>query len=195
MNAEICPRQLSGTLDLLERIDPENRLSQFASLCRDNGLWTIPEPPPKGAEPYSPVLFEVSLFGVFAAARDVAELVPNWCRAARNTLSAYAEACDWRRDLEKGASVLFRRAPGARLEPGLVRTLHAHRPEAEILDADGKALHVRFDLIQPDPEMPTATHGRHPAPPGTAPTPGGAEAPEIEDDGFITLWPPLRQGR
>ncbi|WP_323764576.1 hypothetical protein [Marinovum sp.] len=195
MSAEICPRRLSGTLDLLERIDPENRLSQFASLCRDNGLWSIPETPPQGAKAYSPVLFEVSLFGVFAAARDVAELVPNWCRAASNTLRAFAETSDGQNGFAGGGPVLFCRTPGAQLERGVIRALHAHRPEAKVSDAAGKPLRLRFDLIHSDPDMPTATHGRHPAPPGAAPTPGGAKAADIEEDGFITLWPPLRQGR
>lgn len=187
MSAEICPRRLSGTLDLLERIAPENRMSHFASLCRDNGLWTIPETAPAGARNYNPVLFEVSLFGVFAAAGDVAELVPNWCRAARNTLRAFAGAS--RPGFFSGDPVLFCRAPGGALERGVIRALHAHRPEAEIFDAAGKPLRVGFDLIHPVSEMPTATHGRHPAPPGDAPPPGGAS--EIEDDGFVTFWPPL----
>ncbi|MDD9738457.1 hypothetical protein PVW47_01545 [Marinovum sp. SP66] len=191
MSAEVCPRRLSGTLDLLERIAPENRLSQFASLCRDNGLWSIPEPAPAGTKGYTPVLFEVSLFGVFAAARDVAELVPNWIRAARNTLRAFSEAPAPRLAPAPGDPVLFCRTPGAPLERGVIRALHAHRPEAEVCDAGGKPLYVRFDLIHPDPDMPTATHGRHPAPPGDAPAPGGAQVDEIEDDGFVTLWPPL----
>ncbi|WP_208348744.1 hypothetical protein [Pseudaestuariivita rosea] len=80
-------RHLEAALDLMARTDPLERLQCLKALCVTYGLWTIPEPPTL----YSPVIYEIQLFGVAAMASDIEALPRNWMRAARNVLDGLDE--------------------------------------------------------------------------------------------------------
>jgi len=77
--------RLRAAIDMLENVDPGARFLLLKSLCLSNGVWTVPEDP--GA--YSPVWFEVGLFGVSAMADQKEQLAVNWCIAARRILTEY----------------------------------------------------------------------------------------------------------
>lgn len=77
--------RLRAAVDMLERVDPKTQFLLLKSLCLSNGVWTVPEDP--GA--YSPVWFEVGLFGVSAMADQKEQLAVNWCIAARRILTEY----------------------------------------------------------------------------------------------------------
>lgn len=80
----VCPRMIAATIDLIEGITPDAQLLQLKTLCFNNGgIWGIPEKEPEGTKRYVPVLYEISLFGVWAAAEDTAALPRNWIKAAR----------------------------------------------------------------------------------------------------------------
>lgn len=89
----ICHRTLHATLDQLEGRSPEAQLSELKALCIAHGTWTIPEIGPEGVKRYSPVLYEISLFGVSAISDDIEGLPRNWLRAARATLTGLPEGC------------------------------------------------------------------------------------------------------
>ncbi len=79
--------RVQAALALLSDVSPEARLLQLENLCVNNGMWTVP----KNHSDYRPVLYEISLFGVFAAADDIEQLPANWQRAARNILRGLPE--------------------------------------------------------------------------------------------------------
>lgn len=74
--------KIGWAYDFLDGLDLEDQILQIKNLCENNGVWAIPEKDCR----YSPVLYEISLFGVSAIADDVAHLPKNWLKAARNTL-------------------------------------------------------------------------------------------------------------
>lgn len=76
--------RVQAALSLLNDISPEARLLQLENLCVNNGTWSIP----KNHSDYSPVLYEISLFGVPAVADEIDALPRNWQRAARNILQS-----------------------------------------------------------------------------------------------------------
>lgn len=85
----IDTQRIGAVLELLGRIEADTRLLQLKNLCINNdGIWAVPENP----KDYSPVLYEIQLFGVPAIAGDPAELPKNWCYAARNMLKAMPAA-------------------------------------------------------------------------------------------------------
>ena len=75
--------RIEAALDALTRCTPDARLLALKNLCENNGTWTVPERPGT----YSPVLYEISLFGVTAIADDIERLPHNWRLAARNILN------------------------------------------------------------------------------------------------------------
>ena len=75
-------RRIAEVLALLEGCSPDAQLLHLKNLCENNGVWTVPEDQSR----YSPVLYEVSLFGVPAISNDIERLPDNWQRAARNIL-------------------------------------------------------------------------------------------------------------
>lgn len=82
-------QRISAALELLCQISADTRLLQLKNLCINNaGIWAVPENP----KDYSPVLYEIQLFGVPAIAGDPAELPHNWCKAARSMLEAMPAA-------------------------------------------------------------------------------------------------------
>jgi hypothetical protein len=75
--------RINAALTLLRNVSTEAQLLHLKNLCINNGTWTIPE----NHADYSPVLYEVTLFGVHAIS-DVIETLPNnWMRAADNILN------------------------------------------------------------------------------------------------------------
>lgn len=83
MNAQVYDFDAIRTaVELLERISPEARLLALQNLCKNNGVWTIPE----RTEIYSPVLFEILLHRVPAVSNDPDELPSNWLKAAHTIL-------------------------------------------------------------------------------------------------------------
>ncbi len=79
--------RIKGALALLGGCSQEGRLLALQNLCENNGVWTIPQDHSR----YSPVLYEISLFGIPATADDIERLPDNWQRAARNILSRLPE--------------------------------------------------------------------------------------------------------
>lgn len=82
MTHDVDIPRIQAALSLLSDVSPEARLLQLENLCVNNGTWSIP----KNHSDYSPVLYEISLFGVPAIADDIERLPDNWMRAARNIL-------------------------------------------------------------------------------------------------------------
>lgn len=81
------PNHIASALDLMQRISPEARLLQLKNLAvNNNGIWTIPDDP----SAYSPVLYEVSVFGVPAVVTDPADLPRCWMQSARNILDGFS---------------------------------------------------------------------------------------------------------
>lgn len=76
--------KLRATLDLLRPMDAEAQLLAMKNLCENNGVWSIPS----DHTLYSPVMYEISLWGISASATAIDELPTNWQRAARNFLNA-----------------------------------------------------------------------------------------------------------
>ncbi|WP_136440352.1 hypothetical protein [Pacificoceanicola onchidii] len=74
--------RIQAASELLSQISPDAQLIQLQNLCENNGIWTVPDDHSR----YSPVLFEVSLFGVPAIADTAEDLPRNWLRAAGNIL-------------------------------------------------------------------------------------------------------------
>lgn len=74
--------RIAGAIDLLQRVTPDARLTALRNLCVNNGVWTVPD----GDSEYSPVLFEVQLFGVAALADTADDLPRLWILAATATL-------------------------------------------------------------------------------------------------------------
>lgn len=87
MTPDLDIPRVQAALALLGDISPEARLLQLENLCVNNGTWSIP----KNHRDYSPVLYEISLFGVPAIADDIERLPGNWLRAARNILGGLAD--------------------------------------------------------------------------------------------------------
>ena len=77
--------RIAATRDALLSCSPQNRLLALQNLCENNGVWTIPQ----DSSRYSPVLYEISLFGVAAIADDVQRLPDNWLRACANILQEF----------------------------------------------------------------------------------------------------------
>ncbi|MGH1355341.1 MAG: hypothetical protein ACRBBS_09705 [Thalassovita sp.] len=77
--------RLRAAIDMLENVDSGARFLLLKSLCLANGVWTVPEDP----DAYSPVWFEVGLFGVSAIAEQQDQLEVNWRIAARRILAEY----------------------------------------------------------------------------------------------------------
>lgn len=74
--------RIQAALDCLTNCSSDAQLLALKNLCENNGIWTIPQ----DHSHYSPVLYEVSLFGIPAMSDDVERLPDNWMRAARNIL-------------------------------------------------------------------------------------------------------------
>jgi hypothetical protein len=74
--------RIAEALALLESCSADAQLLHLKNLCENNGVWTVPQDHNR----YSPVLYEVSLFGVPAISDDIERLPDNWMRAARNIL-------------------------------------------------------------------------------------------------------------
>lgn len=71
----------------LTGISPTAQLQQLQSLCETDGIWTVPDDHSR----YSPVLYEIQLFGVPAIADTATDLPRNWLRAADNILKRLPE--------------------------------------------------------------------------------------------------------
>lgn len=82
MTPHIDVPRIELALDCLSDCSPESQLLALQNLCENNGVWTIPQDHSR----YSPVLYEVSLFGVPAISDDIDRLPDIWQRAARNIL-------------------------------------------------------------------------------------------------------------
>ncbi|WP_147112161.1 hypothetical protein [Tateyamaria sp. syn59] len=82
MTSSLNIPRIEFALTFLSDCNPDHRLLALQNLCENNGVWTIPQDRSR----YSPVLYEVSLFGVAAISDDIQHLPDNWQRAARNIL-------------------------------------------------------------------------------------------------------------
>ena len=78
--------RIAAAKEVLQIAGLKQRMNHLKVLCLAHGIWTVPENP----DDYSPVWFEVSLFGVSAQAADPAQLPYNWCLAARRVLDAHS---------------------------------------------------------------------------------------------------------
>ena len=75
---------IAQAVQRLEQFDRARQLSELKALCEQYGVWTIP----LDGSNYSPVLYEISLFGVAALTDRIEQLPRNWIRAAKNILRA-----------------------------------------------------------------------------------------------------------
>lgn len=87
MSFDFAPN-IAGALDLLETISPDSRLLQLKNLAQNNGVWAIPD----GPVAHTPVLYEISIFGVHASALTIEELPRCWMKAAKATLEGSTRA-------------------------------------------------------------------------------------------------------
>ncbi|WP_208354280.1 hypothetical protein [Pseudaestuariivita rosea] len=79
--------RVRSTLDLLQNTSPEERLPQLEAICIAQGLWGVPSTSLNAR----PVLYEIDLFGVAAAAHEIEDLPRHWMQAAQNILQDLRE--------------------------------------------------------------------------------------------------------
>lgn len=86
MTPQLEMNRIHDALEVLNSVSIDAQLCQLKSMCVAHGIWSVPEIPGE----YSPVLYEIQLFGVPAIANDIEALPANWKRAARNILNNWA---------------------------------------------------------------------------------------------------------
>lgn len=87
MTPHIDIPRVQEALYLLNKISAEAQLLHLKNLCVNNGTWSVPE----NHRDYSPVLHEITLFGVPAVTNEIEALPRCWMLAANNILTALTE--------------------------------------------------------------------------------------------------------